>query len=122
MPKSKKITVSCTSPVCNNTYEVQHHIQGAEYFCHRHGLSQRMVRVDIVEDESIPRAFKKLRSALRERARIYNNFIKHHRARTDEYKNCLYKTHIVLKWGQVLDISDQAVRNALKELERLVNA
>lgn len=100
-------------------------LKGKKY-CQTHrdamirGLVLNPPTTSAAKDASISRAFKKLRSALRERARIYNKFIKHHLARTDEYKNGLYKTRIVLKWGQVLDIADQAVRDAVKEMEMLI--
>ncbi len=72
-----------------------------------------------VEDDSIPNAFKKLRSALRERARIYNKFINQHHGRPTIYTPGIYKTRVIRSWGEALDLGDLAVRDAVKELERL---
>ncbi len=72
-----------------------------------------------VEDDSIKNGFKKLRSALRERARIYNKCINEHRVRLTIYTPGIYKTRVIRTWGEALDLADLAVRRAVKELERL---
>lgn len=113
------ITLSCTSPTCDATYVEQYPTKGAKYYCHRHTIFQPMIEIEVFTDDSIDRAFKKLRSALRERARIYNKFINRGHRRKYLYLPGIYKTRVIQVWNQALGIADLDVRNAVKELERL---
>ena len=75
-----------------------------------------------VQDDSIPNGFKKLRSALRERARIYNKFIRDHHRPLTAYTPGIYRKQLVPTWGKALEVADRYVRDVVKNLERLTNA
>lgn len=81
-----------------------------------------------VIDDSIPNAFKKIRSALRERTRIVNRMLVERPLLNGWYsgtptgpKHGMYRNTIGLTWGKVEGITAKAVRDAIKELERLTN-
>ena len=77
------------------------------------------------EDDSIPRAFKKIRSALREQARISNK-IAYERPLSNSWygtdrhpQSGMYRDQVGVTWGDVQEMEGKAVRDAIKELERL---
>ncbi len=75
---------------------------------------------DILQDDSIPNAFRKLRGALREQSRIYNKFLRGEHYSKDRYGPGIYKTWVVTTWGKALKLADKSVRVAVEELWSLM--